>query len=57
VTGARTRRERQQATIIALVAEHELDRVSVLGREHLLDFPDDVIVRDLLFDHCPDAIA
>jgi hypothetical protein len=57
VTGARTRRDRQQATIIALVAEDELDRVSVLGREHLLEFPDDDVVRDLLFDHCPDAMA
>lgn len=36
-----TRRERQQAEILAAARDGEFARVLVLSREHLAEFPDD----------------
>ena len=39
---------RQRAEILALIRAGDLDRARVLGAEHLLEFPDDDIVREAL---------
>ena len=41
-----TRRERQQAEIVAAARDGEFARVLVLSREHLAEFPDDLEVAD-----------
>ena len=46
-----TRRERQHIEVIRLVLSGERERAAVLGREHLLEFPDDVVVVDVLTSH------
>ena len=38
-----TRRERQHIEVIRLVLSGERDRAAVLGREHLREFPDDIL--------------
>jgi len=43
-----SRRERQHVAVIALVLEGNLARASVLGREHLGEFPTDDLVRHVL---------
>jgi hypothetical protein len=49
-----SRRERQQLAIIELALTGRLPRASALGREHLSEFPDDVLVRHVLAEHCDD---
>jgi len=43
-----TRRERQHIEVIRLVLNGENERAAVLGREHLREFPNDVVVSYLL---------
>ena len=47
-SGASTRREQQHIEVVRLVLSGERDRAAVLGREHLREFPDDVLVARLL---------
>jgi hypothetical protein len=47
LTGA-TRRERQHIEVIRLVLSGERERAAVLGREHLREFPNDVLVSHVL---------
>jgi hypothetical protein len=42
------RADRQRAEILALIRAGDLDRARILGAEHLLEFPDDEVVRDAL---------
>ena len=42
------RRARQRAEILATIRSGDLGRAEVLASEHLLEFPDDDIVRDAL---------
>jgi DNA-binding GntR family transcriptional regulator len=42
------RRHRQRAAIERAVAAGDRDRATALAREHLLDFPDDEAVKDIL---------
>jgi hypothetical protein len=51
-----TRQQRQRAALVKLVAAGELNRAFVLGREHLLEFPDDLIVHDLLLVVGPGSV-
>ena len=46
-----TRRERQHIEVVRLVLSGERDRAAVLGREHLREFPDDILVAELLTSH------
>ena len=46
--GASTRRERQHIEVIELVLSGERDRAAVLGREHLREFPGDILVAHVL---------
>ena len=46
--GAPTRRERQHIEVIRLVLSGHRDRAAVLGREHLREFPNDVLVSHVL---------
>jgi len=41
-----TRRERQQAQVVGALERGHVARSLVLAREHLREFPDDVVVRD-----------
>ena len=41
---ARTRRDRQLTAIVAEQISGDMDRVRLLAREHLAEFPDDVLV-------------
>ncbi len=43
-----TRRERQHIEVIRLVLSGDRDRAAVLGREHLREFPSDVLVSHVL---------
>jgi hypothetical protein len=43
-----TRRERQHIEVIRLVLSGERERAAVLGREHLREFPSDVLVAHVL---------
>jgi len=43
-----TRRERQHIEVIRLLLDGERDRAAVLGREHLREFPNDVLVSHVL---------
>ena len=43
-----TRRERQHIEVIRLVLSGERERAAVLGREHLREFPNDVLVAHVL---------
>jgi len=43
-----TRRERQHVEVIRLVLSGERERAAVLGREHLREFPGDVLVSHVL---------
>ncbi|MCU1397167.1 MAG: tetratricopeptide repeat protein 38 family protein [Acidimicrobiales bacterium] len=43
-----TRRERQHIEIVRLVLSGERERAAVLGREHLREFPSDIVVAHLL---------
>lgn len=43
-----TRRERQHIEVITLALSGDRDRAAVLGREHLREFPDDVLVAQVL---------
>jgi hypothetical protein len=45
---APTRRERQHIEVIRLVLSGERDRAAVLGREHLREFPSDILVAHVL---------
>ena len=49
--GAATRRERQHIEVVQLVLSGERDRAAVLGREHLREFPTDVLVSHVLTSH------
>jgi hypothetical protein len=42
------RADRQRAEILAALRAADLARARVLGAEHLLEFPDDVVVRAAL---------
>jgi hypothetical protein len=46
-----TRRERQHIEVIRLVLSGDRDRAAVLGREHLREFPGDVLVSHVLASH------
>ncbi len=48
---ASTRRERQHIEVVRLVLSGERDRASVLGREHLREFPGDILVAYMLTSH------
>jgi hypothetical protein len=41
-----SRRERQQAQVVGALERGQVARSLVLAREHLREFPDDVVVRD-----------
>ena len=45
---ARTRRERQHIEVVRLVLSGERERAAVLGREHLREFPSDIVVAHIL---------
>lgn len=45
---ASTRRERQHIEVIRLVLGGERERAAVLGREHLREFPNDIVVAHTL---------
>jgi len=46
-----TRRERQHVEVVRLVLSGDRDRAAVLGREHLREFPSDVLVSHMLASH------
>lgn len=48
---ATTRRERQHIEVLRLVLSGERERVAVLGREHLREFPSDILVAHALSSH------
>jgi hypothetical protein len=48
---ASSRRERQHVEVVELVLSGERDRAAVLGREHLREFPRDVLVAHILRSH------
>ena len=48
---ASTRRERQHIEVVRLVLSGERERAAVLGREHLREFPDDIVVAHTLTSH------
>ena len=48
---ASTRRERQHIEVISLVLSGERERAAVLGREHLREFPHDILVAHTLTSH------
>jgi hypothetical protein len=50
-----TRRERQQVSIVELALAGRLARASVLGREHLNEFPDDRLIHHVLAQCCDGA--
>jgi hypothetical protein len=55
--GARgiSRWERQHVAVIRLVLGGDLARAAALGREHLAEFGDDVVVRFAVTRHCADV--
>jgi hypothetical protein len=48
---ASTRRERQHIEVVRLVLSGERERAAVLGREHLREFPRDILVVYALTSH------
>ena len=42
-----SRRERQHLEIVALMLKGDADRARALGAEHLAEFPDDTLIRQL----------
>ena len=48
---ASTRRERQHMEIIAIAARGDRDRAHALGRDHLREFPEDVLVAHVIGGH------
>lgn len=48
---ASTRRERQHVEVVRMVLSGERERAAVLGREHLHEFPEDIMVAHLLTSH------
>ena len=53
---ARTSRHaRHHVAIVALVLRGRTSRAAVLGREHLLEFPTDAVVRHVLTRRCDDV--
>ena len=46
--GPSTRRERQHIEVVRLVLSGDRERATVLGREHLHEFPSDVLVAHML---------
>ena len=46
--GCLTRRERQHIEVVRLILSGERERAAVLGREHLREFPSDLLVAELL---------
>ena len=48
---APTRRERQHIEVVRLVLSGERERAAVLGREHLREFPTDIVVAHALRSH------
>ena len=48
---ASTRRERQHIEVVRLVLSGERERAAVLGREHLREFPGDILVAHILMSH------
>jgi hypothetical protein len=48
---AATRRERQHIEILRLALGGDEDRAAVLGREHLREFPSDLLVAHVLRSH------
>ena len=51
LAGPLTRRERQHIEVVRLVLSGERERATVLGREHLREFPDDIVVAQTLASH------
>jgi hypothetical protein len=47
-----TRRERQHVEIIVVALQGDTDRASALGSDHLTEFPDDVLIADLVARRC-----
>lgn len=45
---ASTRRERQHIEVVRMVLNGERERAAVLGREHLHEFPEDMLVAHIL---------
>lgn len=45
------RRERQHVEVVRLVLSGERERAAVLGREHLREFPSDILVARILASH------
>jgi hypothetical protein len=48
---AASRRERQHIEVVRLVLSGERERSAVLGREHVREFPNDVLVAHLLLSY------
>ena len=48
---ASTRRERQHIEVLRMVLNGERERAAVLGREHLHEFPEDILVAHVLTSH------
>ena len=48
---ASTRRERQHIEVVRMMLSGQRERAAVLGREHLREFPGDVLVAHILTSH------
>jgi hypothetical protein len=48
---ASTRRERQHIEVVRLILSGDRARAAVLGREHLREFPSDILVAHTLMSH------
>jgi hypothetical protein len=48
---AYTRREQQHIEVVRLVLSGDRERAAVLGREHLREFPNDIVVAHTLSSH------
>ena len=50
-----SRCERHHVEVVALALQRRFARASALGREHLVEFPDDVVVAQVLRRWCDDS--
>jgi hypothetical protein len=50
-----SRCERHHVEVVALALQRRIARASALGREHLVEFPDDVVVAQVLSRCCGDT--
>jgi hypothetical protein len=48
---ASTRRERQHIEVVRLLLSGERERAALLGREHLTEFPSDMLIAHILTSH------